>query len=119
MKYPMRYKNSSRTGWTAELLVMFVSGFLLASMLWLALWFFQLKAAQAAALRAKESALQTKQTALLNCVTEKNQCRELKERIQAENGEINAKLNEALLGWGRCIRGKNAPVQEKPKGNTP
>ncbi len=120
MRGPMKYTNRTRTGWTAELLVMFVSDFLLATMLCLALWFFQLKPAQAAALRAKEGALQAKETAFLNCLAEKNQCSELKDKIQAENGEINAKLKEALVGWARCIRSKNAPnAQEKPKGNNP
>src|SRR5947209_112060 len=102
MRGPMKYTNRTRTGWTAELLVMFVSGFLLATMLWLALWFFQLKPAQAAALRAQESGLQAKESALVNCVAAKDQCNELKDKIRAENGEIKAKLKEALLGWGRC-----------------
>ncbi len=96
---------SSGTGWGVELLIVFVSGFLVATMLWLGLWFFWTKPAQGAALEVKEAAFQAKESALLNCVAAKNQCDELK---------------EALLGWGRCIRGKNAPeAQQKPKGNTP
>ena len=111
---------SSGTGWGAELLVVFISGFLLATMLWLGVWFFGARPGQAAAVRAKEAALREKETALLNCVAAKDQCNELKAKIQAENGEINAKLKEALLGWGRCIRSKNVPeAQQKAKPNAP
>jgi len=89
-------------------------------MLWLGLWFFWTKPAQGAALEVKEAAFQAKESALLNCVAAKNQCDELKDRDQAENQQLDSKLKEALLGWGRCIRGKNAPeAQQKPKGNTP
>jgi len=92
---------------------MFIFGFLLATMLWLGLWFYHQRPAQAAALGAKEAAL-------LNCVAAKDQCSELKARIQAENREINAKLKQAVLAWGRCIRSKNAPeAQEKPKPSAP
>ena len=111
---------SSGTGWGAELLAVFVSGFLVGTILWLALWFFLVRPAQPAAARAKEAALQAKESALLNCVAAKNQCDELKNRVQAENQQLDAKLKEALLGWGRCIKSKNGPgTQEKPKPNTP
>jgi hypothetical protein len=114
------YSTSSRMGWSAELLAVFVSGFLLATILWLGLWSFWTRPAQAVALRAKEAALRAKETALLNCVAAKDQCNELRAKIQGENGEINVKLKEALLGWGRCIRGKNVPdAQEKPSPNPP
>ncbi len=114
------YSTSSRMGWGAELVVVFVSGFLLATILWLGLWSFWAKPAQSAAGRAKEAALQAKESALLNCLAAKNQCNELRAKIQGENGEINAKLKEALLGWGRCIRTKNAPdAQQKRSPNPP
>ena len=111
---------SSGTGWGAELLVVFISGFLLATMLWFGVWFFGARPGQAAAVRAKEAALREKESALLNCVAAKNQCDELKDRVQAENQQLDAKLKEALLGWGRCIKSKNAPeTQEKAKPDAP
>ncbi len=102
------------------MLAVFVSGFVLATILWLGLWFFWTGPAQVAALWAKEGALRAKETALLNCVAAKDQCNEFRAKIQAENEENKAKLKEALLGWGRCIRGKNVPdAQEKPSPNPP
>ena len=120
MRGSVKYSSSSGMGWDAELLAVFVSGILVATILWLALWFLRARPAQAVALQAKESALQAKEAALLNCVAAKDQCTELKDKIQTANGEINAKLKETLVGWGRCIRSKNAPdTQEKPKPNGP
>jgi len=111
---------SSGTGWGAELLAVFISGFLLATMLWLGVWFFGARQGQEAEVRAREAAVREKETALLNCVAARDQCNQQKANLQAENGEINAKLKEALLGWGRCIRGKNSPeAQEKAKPSAP
>ena len=109
-----------RTGWGAELLIMFSCGFLLATMLWVGLWFFWTRPAQAATLRAKETALQANEAALLDCVAAKDQCNELKAKSDGENKALDAKLNEALIGWGRCIKSKNTPyAQEEAKPNTP
>ncbi len=93
----------------AELLVMFVSGFLLAT----GSMVLPAETGPSRALRVQESGLQAKESALVNCVAAKDQCNELKDKIQAENGEINAKLKEALLG---CY---TPDAQEKPKGNNP
>ncbi len=117
---PMKYSSSSRTGWAAELLVTFAFGFLLATLLWLGLWFFHTRPAQATALRAKETALRAKETALVNCVALQDHRLALKDTLQAEIKQIDAKLKEALKGWGDCIRSKTAPDgQEKPEPNTP
>jgi len=111
---------SSRTGWGVELLVVFIVGFLLSTMLWLGVWFFGARQGQVAAVRAREAAFQEKEAALLNCVAAKDQSNELKDKIQAENKLLDAKLKEAQIGWGRCIRGKNVPeAQDKAKPNTP
>ena len=120
MRGSVKYSSSSGMGWGAELLAVFVSGFLVATVLWLALWFFLVRPAQSAPARTMEAALREKETALLNCVAAKNQCEELKDKVQAENQQLDTKLKEALVGWGRCIKSKNAPgTQEKPKPNTP
>ncbi|MBI4461485.1 MAG: hypothetical protein HY653_01120 [Acidobacteria bacterium] len=94
----MKYVTSAR-GWSVELFLMFSFGFALASIIWLGLWFFQIRPAHAATLKARE-------TALVECTTAKDQCNELKDKIQAEKEEIDLKLDEALRGWGRCIRGE-------------
>ncbi len=111
---------SSGTGWGAELLLVFICGFLAATVLWLGVWFFLARPVQAAAVQAKEAALREKETALLSCVAAKDQFDELKNKIQAENKQLNAKLKEALSGWGRCIHNKDVPEpQEKAKPKTP
>jgi hypothetical protein len=120
MRGAVKYSSRSGMGWGAELLAVFVSGFLVATILWLGLWFFRGRTAQSDAARTKEAALQAKETVLVNCVAAKNQCNELKDRVQAENQQLDAKLKEALLGWGRCIKSKNAPEPSgKPKPNAP
>jgi hypothetical protein len=102
---------SSGSGWGAELLIVFISGFLLATVLWLGLWFLLARPVQAAAVREKE-------TALLSCVATKDQSSELKDKVQAENKQLDAKLKEALLGWGRCIRSKNIPQPQESLNQT-
>ncbi len=116
----LKYRASSGAGWRAELVATFVFGFLLATILWLGLWLLQLRPARAAAFQEKEAALRAKEAALQNCVAAEDQCASLKDSLQAENKETNAKLKEALIGWGRCIKGKNSsPRQEKPSPNSP
>ncbi len=55
------------------MLIVFTSGFLVATMFWLGLWLFLARPAQAGAVRTKEAALREKETALLNCVVAKDQ----------------------------------------------
>jgi len=111
--------SSYRTGWAVELHAVFACGFLLATMLWLGLWFFWIKPAEAAALHTKDTALREKEAALVNCMAAKDQCNQLKNNIQSTNKEIDAKLKEALLGWGGCIRSKTFPAKETVQPTTP
>ena len=86
-------------GWCrmgTELPVMFVFGFLVATILWLGLWFLWARPAEAAALRVKDAALQVreaavrdKETVLLNCVAAKDQRDELRDKLQAENQQLD------------------------------
>ena len=116
----MKYKSSSGAGWRVELVATFVFGFSLATILWLALWLIQLRPARAAAFQEKEAALRAKEAALQNCVAAADQRGRLKDGLQAENKESNAKLKEALISWGRCIKSKNSSrPQEKPSPNSP
>ena len=115
-----KYKSSSGAGWRAELVATFLFGFSLATVLWLALWLIQLRPARAAAFREKEGALRAKEAALQNCVAAADQCGRLKDSLQAGNKQLDAKVKEALLGWGRCIHNKDVPEpQEKAKPRTP
>ena len=95
------YVSSGRV-WAAELWVMFLIGFVLATVLWLGLWFFQTRPAQAAAFQAQKSELQ-------NCQAEKQLCSQRKEELEGQNQQVRKKLDEALAGWGRCIRGEKTP----------
>ena len=93
---------TSERWWTTELIATFVFGLVLATMLWLGLWFFHLKPIQAAELQAEKMALES-------CLGENISCNRAKDVFEAENQEINQRLDEARVGWGRCIRSKSTP----------
>ncbi len=96
MKGRVKYQTSGR-GWTIELCLVFVLGFLAATVLWLGLWFLETKPAQAAVVQEKESALE-------KCLAANNLCDQTKKEIQAQQEDLEKKLDDALAGWGRCIR---------------
>jgi hypothetical protein len=99
---------NSGGSWGTELLVVFLGGFLLAGLLAAGGWYLVLQPRHEAALRTKEAALKEKEAALIHCTAAKDQCHELREKLQAENSEINSKLEDALRGWGRCLRSQGA-----------
>ena len=84
------------SGWAAELFLMFFSGFGLATLLWLGVWFFYAQPAHTAELGTKEAALEAKQTSLEQLATANDHCNALKDKLQTENEEISGKLNAAL-----------------------
>jgi hypothetical protein len=91
--------------WRTELLLVFIAGFVLATALWLGLWFVHAKPAQADNLQS--------------CLTEKSELTALrakvateKEKAAEELAEAKDKLDEALVGWGRCIRSQSQTKQE-------
>jgi hypothetical protein len=91
---------------------MFALGFVLSTLLWLGAWFFYGKPAQA-------SFLEEQETALSKCVEEKELQIELGQRLQTEKEdasrrleEAKRKLQQARLGWGRCLRNNNAADQQ-------
>ncbi len=100
----MKYSDPA-PGWTTELIATFVFGFVLATLLWLGLWFFKTKPDHAAALHARE-------TASRECVAAKNECDGQRDKARAENENIRQQLEEARLGWGRCLKSKKA-LEEK------
>ena len=102
-KKPKEFRYITSAGWwTGELIAMFVVGLTLASMLWLGLWFLHVRPVQAAALQAQKTALE-------QCLAEKDLCNQVKNKLGAENKEISRRLDEARVGWGRCIRSKSTP----------
>ena len=100
----MKYSDPA-PGWTTELIATFVFGFVLATLLWVGLWFFKTKPGYAATLQARE-------TALRECVAVKNECSDEKNKARAVNESIIRQLEEARLGWGRCLKSKKA-LEEK------
>jgi hypothetical protein len=102
-KRPKDFRYITSAGWwTRELLMMFVVGLVLATMLWLGLWFFHVKPIQAAELQAEKMAVES-------CLVENSLCDRMKDKLETENKEISRQLDEAHLGWGRCIRSKSTP----------
>lgn len=95
----MKYSRDPRPVWATELTLMFACGFILASVLWLSLWFFNARPSQAMAMTEKESAMAA-------CQAEKDRYRGQVGSLQAESKQLDAKLRDARLGWGRCLRGK-------------
>lgn len=86
---------------------MFAAGFVVATMLWLGLWFFHAGPAQADVLRGQETELES-------CLAEKKACGEFVDAIEEEKeesgrrlAETNRKLDKALRSWGRCIKKEN------------
>ena len=97
----MEYKYmTDANGWSKELVTVFFSGFVVATLLWLGLWFFQAKPTQAAVWEAQESALQI-------CLAEKQAVTSARTKLEADNEALTRRLKDASLGWGRCLRDKN------------
>ncbi|MGH9787694.1 MAG: hypothetical protein ACRD4U_03200, partial [Candidatus Acidiferrales bacterium] len=94
------YVTSSRN-WTRELAVVFGTGFAAASVLWLGLWFFQARPAQAGALEAQGSELEQTQTALRECQASARLLTEDKEMLETEVKQLDTMLKQA---WASAAR---------------
>lgn len=102
----------SGDSWGTELFLVFILGFVLATALWLGVWFVHAKPTHADSLQS--------------CLAEKQELAQLRARVEIEKRdsdqkleEVNAKLEDALAGWGRCIRSQTpADTQEKPVEST-
>jgi hypothetical protein len=103
---------SSGDSWGTELFLVFFLGFVLATGLWLGIWFVHARPIQADSLQS--------------CVAEKQELASLRAKVETEKQladrqleEVNAKLEDALAGWGRCIKSQNRiDNQEKPVEST-
>ena len=94
----MKYSDPA-PGWTTELIATFVLGFILATLLWVGLWFFKTKPDYATAVHARE-------TALRECVAARKDCDGLRSNAAAENENIRKQLEETKSAWSRCLKSK-------------
>jgi septal ring factor EnvC (AmiA/AmiB activator) len=92
---------SSSKNWTSELAIVFGAGFLAASLLWLGVWFFQARPAQASALEAQGSELQETQQALAQCQTSVGLLTEDKAMLETEVKQLDTMLKNA---WAAASR---------------
>jgi cell division protein FtsB len=104
---------SSSKNWTSELAVMFGVGFAAATLLWLGLWFFQARPAQASAFQAQETELQQAQTALAQCQASVQLLTEDKEMLEAEVKQLDQMLKNA---WAAAAR-KDSRIVESSNRN--
>jgi len=99
---------SSAKNWTSELAVAFGVGFGAATVLWVGLWFFQARPAQASAFEAQGSELQQAQTALAACETREKLLAEDKQMLETEVKQLDQMLKNA---WASAAR-RNRPKTE-------
>lgn len=102
---------SSSSDWARELTMAFAGGFLLASLLWLGLWYFQARPAQADALQEKESAVQELETRLEECLAEKQQAGQAGQRLEMEVAQLDRQIKQAWAASSRCAQKTKALPQ--------
>lgn len=102
--------------WGRELFLVFVFGFVTATVLWLATWYVYARPAQAASLRSCEAEKSELTTLRAQVETEKQEAAERLAAANASLKETSTKLDDALLGWGRCIRSNSQGSEEKEEG---
>jgi hypothetical protein len=102
---------SSGTDWAAELYVTFAAGFVVSSLLWLGVYFYQARPAQAGALQAQEVVLEETEADLQQCALEREEYTEANKRLESEKKAIGKELKQARIGWGRCLRGEGRPEE--------
>ena len=95
------YFESSRQ-WSRELVVMFTVGFVAATLLWVALWYFQARPAHADILQAQETELQQTQTQLQQCKTEREKLGQTREQLERRVHELDQQLKSARAAHSRC-----------------
>jgi C4-dicarboxylate-specific signal transduction histidine kinase len=105
MRDETRYRYlSDNSDWTRELVLAFAGGFLLASFLWIGLWYFQARPTQADALQEKESAVQELENRIEQCLAEKRRAEQAGEHLEAEVAQLDRQLKQAWAAAGRCAR---------------
>lgn len=95
---------SSSSDWARELTMAFAGGFLLATLLWLGLWYFQARPTQADVLPEKESAVQELEMRLDKCVAERKQASGSGQRLETEVAQLDQQLRQAWTALSRCTQ---------------
>lgn len=95
---------SSGNEWASELFFVFAAGFLVATLLWLGLYFYQARPAQADALQAQEATLREADARLRQCSAEKDGLAQLNQQLESEVNELDQKLRQAWAAYGRCAQ---------------
>ncbi len=109
-----KYLDSPRE-WTYELFLMFVFGFVLATLLWLGVWFLHGRTALAAAQEQKETAVEAATAEKAACLEAKKTIASAKEEADRQLEVTLRQLKEARLGWGRCIRNGRTAENSGPR----
>ncbi|MGH9804623.1 MAG: hypothetical protein ACRD4D_05580 [Candidatus Acidiferrales bacterium] len=95
---------SNNTDWTSELSFAFGGGFLLASLLWLGLWYFQARPTQADAIQEKESVVQEMELRLEQCNAARAQAGVTNQQLEAEVAQLDRQLKQAWAAARRAAR---------------
>lgn len=98
-------------GWARELLFLFAAGFVLATLFWLGVWFYQARPAQAGALQEKETVLQDVESRLEQCTAERRRVGEANLRLETEVAQLDQQLKQAWSAYGRCAQKGKAPAE--------
>ena len=106
---------SSSKNWTGELAVVFGMGFAAATVLWVGLWFFQARPAQASAFEAQGGELQQAQTSLAACETNVKLLTEDKEMLETEVKQLDRMLKNAWAAASRRGQSKQTPANAELK----
>ena len=96
---------SNGNEWANELFFVFVAGFLVATLFWLGLYFYQARPAQADAMQAQEATLREADARLRVCSAERDRLGQLNQRLESEVGGLDQKLRQAWSAYGRCAQG--------------
>lgn len=98
-----KYADSAKL-WTAELFVMFLAGFVAATLLWVGVWYFQARPAQADILRAQETELQQVERQLQQCRADNQHLTEENARLNEATNQLDRALKRAWIAHGRCVQ---------------
>jgi hypothetical protein len=96
--------------------LVFVFGFVTATVLWLGAWYVYARPAQAASLKSCEVEKSELTTLRAQVETEKQEAARQLAATSARLEEASVKLDDALVGWGRCIRSNNQTTEETDEG---
>lgn len=98
----MQYHYLTTNTWARELILVFVAGFVVATLLWFSLYFYQARPAQADALQAQEAEAQQVSARLQRCSAEQNRLEEERQRLESEVEQLDRQLRQSWSAYGRC-----------------